>query len=123
MAGIYDRINQDGLDGQGAGRININLAFSGIIAIAANMAPYDGTLGAAKLTYRDQLNAELATNDPADSLRPADETDLSNIIDQLDGQTNTTNKLVYAHKLQSSMALAELGQNNETQFRANLGIV
>ena len=122
MSGIYDRISDGGLDGEGEGRVNINLMFNGIIGIAANMAPYDGALGAAKLTYRDQLNVELQTNNPSDALRPEDEADLSAIIDQLDGQPNTTAKLVYAHKLQASMGLAELGQNTEAQFRANLGI-
>lgn len=122
MAGFYDRVDDLGLDGDGGGRVNISLVFSNMIAIAANMAPFDGTLNAAKAAFRDILNVELQKNDENDALRPEDETDLAAIVDELDTQTSTLNKLVYSHKLQSMLNLAELGQTTEVQFRANLGI-
>lgn len=115
MAGLWERVKQAGLDGEGGRRINVTLFIAGIRGYAAAIWT--------RIQVRDALNLELATNVPGDVLDAAELADLNAIADEVDAQPNDVKKLEYVvGRVEPSTIAGELGHVNETKWRSDLGI-
>ena len=111
MAGLWERVRPDVDD-----RVNIHLIEAAYGAYLINTATA-GAKGTTKAQILSAVNSELVT-----PLSAAEQTDLDLIADEIDAQSNLTNKLLYLAGLKYVFVAAEEGLVTETKWRQDLGI-
>ena len=110
MSGLWERVRGDADD-----RVPLHLIEAAFGAYFVNTV--NGAKGATKAQILAAINNQVEV-----PLSAAEQTDLNAIADQVDAQSNNTNKLIYLVGLKYVFVAAEMGEVDETKWRNDLGI-
>ena len=113
MAGLYDRVHADGLDGDGHDRITTHLIVASFKAFCAGEWNDNAIING--------INTQLSRQG-YQPLREDDLTDINAIFDEYTNIVGNTNKMLYSFVVEAVMTGAELDLQPENNWRNSLNI-